>query len=139
MLLVPFEHETKIRSKNMDDFESYKNAIEIDYDSGDVIFTRYRYKLNTPQFQIVKRSASVKCTNYMKEIVEFHGQNYFISTSAHCFLKSFNYLTGKDYTEEFLTFNRIEKYRSGVMTSARNPTFCRKYNINVGYSNGKDV
>ena len=126
MLLGPFEHKTYITSKNMDDFGSYKNAIENDYDSGDVIFTGYRYKLNTPQFQSVKRSASAKSTNLLKEVVEFHGQNYFISTSGHCFLKSINYLTGKDYTEEFLTFNRIERYRSRVMTSARIPPFCRK-------------
>ena len=42
----------------MDDFESYINAIDIDYDSEDVIFTGYIYKLNTPQFNVVKPSAS---------------------------------------------------------------------------------
>ena len=39
MILGPIEHKTNIRYKNMDDFGSYKNAIDIDYDSEDVTFT----------------------------------------------------------------------------------------------------
>ena len=38
----------------MHDFESYINSIEIDYGSEDVTFTGYVYKLNTPQFNVVK-------------------------------------------------------------------------------------
>ena len=49
-----------------------------------------------------------------------------------CFKKCKNYLTNKDYTEEFLAFIRSKKYRSGVMTSARIQPFCKKLNINVG-------
>ena len=57
MIIGPVKHKTNIRFKNMDDFERYINAIDIHYDSEDVIFTGYVYKLNTPQFKIVKRSA----------------------------------------------------------------------------------
>ena len=39
MIIGPVEHKTNIRFKNMDDFERYINAIDIDYDSEDVIFT----------------------------------------------------------------------------------------------------
>ena len=33
MIIGPIEHKTKVRFKNMDDFERYINAIVIDYDS----------------------------------------------------------------------------------------------------------
>ena len=36
MIIGPVEHKTNIRFKNMDDFERYINAIDIDYDSEDV-------------------------------------------------------------------------------------------------------
>ena len=52
------------------------------------------------------------------------------------FIKCIKYLTGKDYTEEFLTFIRTEEKRSNVMTSARFQPFSRKHNINKGYYDG---
>ena len=70
MIIGPDEHKTNIRFKNTDDFERYINTIDIDYDSEDVIFSGYVYKLDTPQFKVVKRSAYGKCTNHMQEIVE---------------------------------------------------------------------
>ena len=105
----PIENKTIIRFKNIEDFESYLNAIAIEYDSEDVTFTAYVYILNTPQFNVVKGSAYGKCTNYMQEIVEYHGQNCYIPTSGHCFIKSIKYFTQKENTEEFLTFIRSKK------------------------------
>ena len=64
------EFETNSRFKNMDHFESYINTIDVDYDSEDGFFTGYIYKLNTPQFNVVKRSAYDKGTSYMQKIVE---------------------------------------------------------------------
>ena len=58
--------------------------------------------------------------------------------SESCFVKCTSYFTRKNYTEDFLTFNRTEKNRSGVMTSPRIQPFCRKYNINIGCINGKE-
>ena len=136
MIIGPVEHKTNIRFKNMYDFERYINAIDIDYDSEDVIFTGYVYKLDTPQFKVVKRSAYGKGTNHMQEIVEYHGQNCYIPTSGMCFIKCINYFTKKDYTEEFLAFIRSEQRRSNVMTSARVGSFCRKHNINIGCFDG---
>ena len=75
MVIGLIEHKTNIRFKNMDDFERYIDAIDVDYDSEDVTFTGYNYKLDTPQFKVVKRSAYGKGTNYLQEIVEYHGQN----------------------------------------------------------------
>ena len=123
----------------MDDFESYINAIDVDYDSEDVTFTGYVYKFYTPHFKVVKRSVYGKGTNYMQEIVEYHGQNCYIPTSGMCFIKCMNYFTEKDYTEEFLTFIRTEKYRSVVMTTARTQPFCKNYNNNIGCFNGQEI
>ena len=88
----------------MDDFESFINATDIDYDSEDVTFTGYVYNFNTPQFNVVNRSAYAEGTNYGQEIDEYFGQNCYIPTSVHCFLKSCNYFTQKEYAEELLTF-----------------------------------
>ena len=85
MIIGPIEHKTNIRFKNMDDFERYINAIDIDYDSEDVIFSGYVYKLDTPQFKVVKRRAYGKGTNHMQEIVEYCGRNCYIPTSGMCF------------------------------------------------------
>ena len=139
MIIGPTKHKTNIRFKNMDDFERYINAIDVDYDSEDVTFTGYVYKLNTPHFKVVKRSAYGKGTNYMQEIVEYHGRNCYIPTSGMCFIKCINHFTKKDYTEEFLTFIRSEQRRSNVMTSARVGSFCRKYNINIGCFDGTRI
>ena len=139
MIIGPVEHKTNIRFKNMDDFERYINAIDIDYNSDDVIFTGYVYKLNTPQIKVVKRSAYGKGTNYKQEIVEYHGRNCYIPTSGMCLIKCINYFTKKDYTEELLTFIRSEQRRSNVMTSARVGSFCRKHNINIGCFDGTRI
>ena len=138
MIIGPIEHKTNIRFKNMVDFESYINAIDIDYDSEDVVFTDYKYKLNTPHFKVVKRIRYGRGTNYMQEIVEYHGQNCYIPTSGMRFIKC-NYFTKKDYTEVFLTFIRSEQRRSNVMTSARIQPFCRKYKINIGCFDGTRI
>ena len=41
MIIGHVEHKANIRFKNMDDFENYINAIDVDYDSEDVTFTGY--------------------------------------------------------------------------------------------------
>ena len=100
MITGPVEHKTNIRFKNMDDFERYINAIDVDYDSEDVIFTGYVYKLDTPQFKLVKRSAYGKGTNYMQVIVEYHGENCYIPTSGMCFLSNVLVISPKKITQK---------------------------------------
>ena len=41
MIIGLVERKANIRFKNMDDFENYINAIDVDYDSEDVTFTGY--------------------------------------------------------------------------------------------------
>ena len=81
------EHETNVSFRNMDEFESYINATDFDYDGPDVTCSGCVYKLKTNRFKVVKRSAYANGTNYMTEIVEYHGQNCYIPTSGMCFMK----------------------------------------------------
>ena len=75
----------------------------------------------------------------MRKSVEYQGQYCYIPTSGMCFIKCNNYFTDKDHTEEIHDFIRNEKYRSGVMTSARIQTSCTNYIINTGCFNGKKL
>ena len=77
------KHKVNNRIRNIDDFESYINAIDIENDSGHVAFTGYVYEINTPQFNIVKRSVYPKGANYMQEIVAYRGQSCYLLTSRH--------------------------------------------------------
>ena len=54
MIIGHVEHKTNIRFKNVDHFESYINAVDNDYDSEDVTFSGFVYKLSTPQFNVFK-------------------------------------------------------------------------------------
>ena len=103
------EQKTIIRYKNIDDFVTYINAIGFDYDSEDTIFTGWLYKLNTPEFNRVKRAQIGRGTDFKQYIVEYIGYNCYIPTSGNGFIKCIIHLTGKDYTEYFLTFIRTEQ------------------------------
>ena len=93
MIIGPIEHKTNIRFKNMDDFESYIKAIDIDYGSEDATFTGYVFKLNTPKFIKVNRSQYGRGTDFKQNFVEYTGNNCYISTSGHCFIKCIIYFT----------------------------------------------
>ena len=56
MRLGETEQKTDYRFKNIASFETYNNAIDVDYNSEDVIFTGWLYKLNTPEYTRVNRS-----------------------------------------------------------------------------------
>ena len=139
MIIAPIEHKTNTRFKNMEFFESYINAIGVDYDSEEVLFTGYVYKLNTPYFERVNRSRYGKGTDFKQDIFEYIGNNCYIPTSGNCLTKYIAYFTKQDYTQGFLTFIRTEKYRSGVMTSAKIQPFRRNYSINIGYFDGNRI
>ena len=48
--------QTYIRFRNIDEFQSYFNSIDEDYDAEDALFNGYIYELNTPHFNLVNRS-----------------------------------------------------------------------------------
>ena len=107
MIIRHVEYKTNIRFKNLDDFERYINAINVEYDSEDVFFTGYVYKLDTPHIKVVKRSAYGKGTIYMQEVVEYHGQNCYITTSGMCFIKCIKYFNNKRLHRRIFYFYSI--------------------------------
>ena len=90
MVIGPTEHKTNNRFKNMDDFENYINAIDIDYDSEVVTFTGYFYKSNTPHFDRVNRSQYGRSPDFKQDFVEYTGNNCCIPTGGNCFIKCIN-------------------------------------------------
>ena len=131
--------QTHIRFRNMEDFESYINSLDQDYDSDDCIFNGYIYKLDTPIFNKVNRSQYGNGCSFDKIIIEYRGNNCFIPTKGYCFVKCINFLTDRDYKQQYLDFIRNEKRRSNIMTKARIQPFCRANNINIGYFDGDGV
>ena len=73
----------------------------------------------------------------MQEIVHYHEKNSYTQTFGECFIKCIICFTDKDYTQVFQDFIRNEKYRSGVMTSARVQQ--HKNNNNIGCFKGKEI
>ena len=74
MLVGEVEQKTNIRFKNVDDIENYFNAIDNSgFDSDDVIFTGWLYKLNTPEIKKVNRSQYGRGTDFKQDIVEYIG------------------------------------------------------------------
>ena len=66
MLIGEIEQRTNIEFKNVDDFESYIEAIDIDYVSEDVIFTGWLCKLYTPPFNELNRFQYGRITDLNK-------------------------------------------------------------------------
>ena len=88
MLVGEVEQKVNIRFKSTDDLEFYINSIDNSgYDSEVVIFAGWLYKLNTPDFKKVNRSQFGRGTDFKQDIVEYIGNNCYISTSGNCFIK----------------------------------------------------
>ena len=137
MLIGELEQETNVSFKNVGDFETYVNAIDNSgYDSDDVTFRRWLYKIRTPDFEKVNISQYGRGADLKQDIVEYIGNNCCTPARTNCFKKCNNYFTKKDYTQEFSTFIQTEHRGSNVMTSARNQPFCSKYIINIGGYDG---
>ena len=104
MLIGEIEQKINVMFKNVDEFETSIDAIDISgYESDVVIFTGWLFKLNTPEFDKVNRCQNGEGTYFKQDIVEDTGNNCYVLTSGNCFIKCNNRLTGKDYTD-FLTF-----------------------------------
>ena len=102
ILVGEIEQKTNIRFKNVDDFEIYINAIDNSgYDSEDVIFTGWLYKINTPEFKKVNRSQFGRGTDFKQDIVEYIGNNCYIPKSGKCSIKCINYFTKKIKQKKF--------------------------------------
>ena len=91
--------KTRIRFRNIDDYEAYFYAIDQNFDSEDALLNGYMYNLNTPQFKKVNRSQYGKECDFKHETFEYRGNNCFIPTKGYCFVNCINFLTGQTYKE----------------------------------------
>ena len=96
MLIGEVEQRTNIRYKNIDDFEIYVDAIDVGYDSEDVIFKTRLSKLNTFEFNKKNRSQNGSGTDFKQDNVESIGSNCYNPTSRNGFIKCISNLTGRD-------------------------------------------
>ena len=101
--------QTHIRFRNITDYGSQINSVHQVYDAKDAVFNGYLYKINTLQFNLVNRSQYGNGCDFKHEIIEHRGKNCFIRTKGYCFVKCIIFLTGEDYKEQYLDFNRNEK------------------------------
>ena len=62
-----------------------------------LFFNGYINKLDTPQFNKVKRSQYGNGCDFKLEIIEYRGNICFIPTKGFCFVECINFLTGEDY------------------------------------------
>ena len=131
--------QTHSRFRKIDDFESYINSIDQDYDSDYSIFNGYIFKLDTPQFNKVNRSQYGNGCDFKHEIIEYRANNCFIPTKCFCFVKCINFLTGGDYKEQYKEVIRKEERRANIMTKAKIQPFCRANNNNLRYYDGEKV
>ena len=69
MLIGELEQRTTIRFRTFDDFETFIKAIDVDYDSDDVIFTGCWHKLKTHQIKKVKKSQYRRGTDFNKTLL----------------------------------------------------------------------
>ena len=75
-LIGEIEQQTKFRFKNVDDFETYINTIDNSgYDSDEVIYTGWLFKLNTLEFNKVNISHYGRGADFKQDIVESIGNN----------------------------------------------------------------
>ena len=108
--------KTNMRFKNIDAFDKYIGMIDRKYDIDDDIIYEGNLHIIEKEFNRVNRSNFGRGSNHLYDIEEYHGKNCFIPTGQNCFLKCINYLTGKDYKNEYFQFINSEGRRKNVMT-----------------------
>ena len=108
--------KTNMRFKNIDAFDKYIGMIDRKYDIDDDIIYEGDLYIIEKEFNRVNRSNFGRGSNHLYDIQEYHGKNCYIPTGQNCFLKCINYLTGKDYKNEYFEFINSEGRRKNVMT-----------------------
>ena len=85
MLNGEIEQKRKFRFRYVADFEMFKKALDVDYDSDDLMSAGWLYKLNTPGFNRINRARNGTRTDLKQDIVEYIGNNCFVPTGDYCF------------------------------------------------------
>ena len=102
--------ETHIRFRNFNVYGSFINSVDEEYDAADsIFFNGYVFEVDTPQFNLIRRSEYGNDCDFKKEFIEYRGNNCFIPTKGYCFIKCVHFKTGKDYKKQFLEFIQREK------------------------------
>ena len=86
-MLIGEIEKTNIRFKIVDDFEISNNAIDVEYNSEDVIFTGWLYISITLEFKKVNRSQYCRGTEFKEDLVEHTGNNGYVPLNGKCFIK----------------------------------------------------
>ena len=128
--------ETHIKLRIIDDYESYIHAIDQNYEYEDGIFYGYIYKTKNPQTSLVFSSQNGNGCDLKHEITEDRGNNCFIPTKGHCFVKCNHFITGEDFKQQHFENIGNEKRRSNILNKARIQAFCRANNTNLTYYDG---
>ena len=89
------KEKTNLHFKNMNDFESYFEKIDLKNDGEDVVFEGHTFQLTQPDFKPIEWSNYGKGCNHLFDIEEYFGMKCYIATGRNCFVKCINYLTGK--------------------------------------------
>ena len=79
--------DDQIRFRNIDDYETYINAIDEGYDAEGAIFKGYVYKINSPQFNKINKGQYGNGCDFKHEVIEYPGKYCFIPTKGYCFVK----------------------------------------------------
>ena len=70
--------QTHIRFGNINDYESYIDAIDQDYESEDALFNGYIHKIKTPQFNLFNRSQHGNGCGFKHEFLVYRGNKCFL-------------------------------------------------------------
>ena len=91
----------------------------------------------TKSFNRIHRSYYGRGCDSFKKIVEYRGNLCYIPEENECFRKCIEFITKKDFSEQYRNFIKDSIRTKNIMTSARIQPFCKKYNINLGVYNLK--
>ena len=124
--------KTYKRSKNLIDWNTYIDQIELKLDGDDVVLTGFSVEFNDARFEEGKPSGFgkkkvmivIKLKNMREKLIFF--------TTKKCFPKFIRVLTGKFSFEEDLEKSIVLSGRRTVMTEAGCKGFCEKMGIDVG-------
>ena len=103
----------KFIDKRLDKYDNHPSI----YYTGNI----YRYFRN---FKRVARSEDGRGANEFNNILEYEGENCYITSGNGCFLKCINYIFKKDFSTEYFEFIQSHKRRKNFMTLCRIPEFC---------------
>ena len=103
--------------------ERYDESVPINFTG---IVSKYTKSFN----RISSSYYGTGCDSF-KKFVEYRGVLCYIPEQNDCFRKCIEFITKKDFSEQYRKFIKDSKRSKNIMTSARIQPFCKKHNINL--------